>query len=40
MLKLQTQDEELLYQIPDDSEPYNIGLLNTYLKGLMRKYLK
>ena len=37
--KLQTQDEELLYQIPDDSEPYNIGLLNTYLKGLMRKYL-
>ena len=37
--KLQTQDEELLYQIPDDSEPYNIGLLNSYLRSLMRKYL-
>jgi hypothetical protein len=28
-----------MYQIPDKSEPYNMALLNTYLKGLMRKYL-
>tara|TARA_R100000458_G_C8170057_1_gene170905 strand:+ start:11 stop:763 length:753 start_codon:yes stop_codon:yes gene_type:complete len=37
--KLQTNDEDLIYQIPDESEPYNIGLLNSYLKSLMRKYL-
>ena len=32
-------DDESAYQIPDKSEPYNMQLLNTYLKGLMRKYL-
>jgi RNA polymerase sigma factor (sigma-70 family) len=34
-----TNDEYLAYQIPDNSEPYNIGILNVYLKGLMNKYL-
>ena len=29
----------MIYQIPDASEPYNIGLLNSYLKSLMKKYL-
>ena len=29
----------MVYQIPDKSEPYNMQLLNVYLKGLMRKYL-
>ena len=33
------QDDDSAYQIPDKSEPYNMQLLNTYLKGLMRKYL-
>ena len=29
----------MVYQIPDKSEPYNMELLNGYLKGLMKKYL-
>jgi len=34
-------DEESMYhQIADNSEPYNIQLLNVYLKGLMQKHLK
>ena len=28
-----------MYQIPDKSEPYNIQLLNIYLKGLLQKHL-
>jgi len=32
-------DENLAYQIPDKSEPYNIQLMNVYLKSLMQKYL-
>ena len=32
-------DEDMVYQIPDKSEPYNVHLLNLYLKGLMQKYL-
>ena len=32
-------DENMVYQIPDKSEPYNMNLLNIYLKGLMKKYL-
>ena len=36
-----TNDDEdnMMYQIPDKSEPYNIQLMNVYLKGLMEKYL-
>jgi len=34
-----SQDENMVYQIPDKSEPYNMNLLNMYLKGLMKKYL-
>ncbi len=32
-------DENMMYQIPDKSEPYNIQLLNVYLKSLMEKFL-
>ena len=32
-------DEDMVYQIPDTSEPYNIYLLNLYLKGLCQSYL-
>tara|TARA_R110002020_G_scaffold115048_1_gene264651 strand:+ start:2091 stop:2843 length:753 start_codon:yes stop_codon:yes gene_type:complete len=32
-------DENMMYQIPDDSEPYNVPLMNIYLKGLMKKHL-
>ncbi len=32
-------DENMMYQIPDKSEPYNIQILNLYLKGLMKKHL-
>ena len=31
--------ENLAFQLPDKSEPYNIQLLNVYLKGLMNKHL-
>ena len=33
------QDENMVYQIPDKSEPYNIEMLNAYLDSLLRKYL-
>jgi len=32
-------DEDMIYQIPDTSEPYNIDLLNLYLKGLCQSHL-
>ena len=32
--------ENPAYQIPDKSEPYNIQLMNIYLKSLMQKHLK
>ena len=32
-------NEDMVYQIPDKSEPYNMDLLNIYLKGLLRKHL-
>ena len=35
-----TDDENMVYQIPDKSEPYNMHLLNLYLKSLMQKYLE
>jgi len=35
----QINDENIFNQIPDKSEPYNIPLMNLYLKSLMIKYL-
>tara|TARA_R100000781_G_scaffold9472_2_gene8245 strand:+ start:127 stop:891 length:765 start_codon:yes stop_codon:yes gene_type:complete len=32
-------DEEIFNEIPDKSEPYNIHLMNIYLKSLMKKHL-
>ena len=32
-------DENMMYEIPDKSEPYNIQLMNVYLKSLMVKHL-
>jgi len=32
-------DEDMMYQIPDKSDPYNMGMLNVYLMGLLRKHL-
>ena len=32
-------DEDMVYQIPDNSEPYNIDLLNLYLKSLCKSHL-
>ena len=32
-------NEDMVYQIPDESEPYNIVLLNLYLKGLLKSHL-
>ena len=32
-------DEDMVYQIPDNSEPYNVDLLNLYLKGLCQSHL-
>ncbi len=33
------EEENMIYQIADKSEPYNIALLNIYLKGLLLKHL-
>ena len=32
-------EESFIHQIADKSEPYNIQLLNVYLKGLLKKHL-
>ena len=32
-------EENMMYQIADKSEPYNIQLINIYLKSLMQKHL-
>jgi len=32
-------DENMMHQIPDKSEPYNIQLMNIYLIGLLKKHL-
>lgn len=32
-------DDNFAFQIPDDSEPYNIMLMNVYLTGLCKKFL-
>ncbi len=32
-------EENMMYQIADKSEPYNIQLMNLYLKSLMQKHL-
>jgi RNA polymerase sigma factor (sigma-70 family) len=39
-IDVKVNDESLFDQIPDKSEPYNIQLMNVYLKGLMSKHLK
>ena len=35
----QADNEDMVYQIPDKSEPYNMDMLNKYLDGLLKKYL-
>ena len=37
--QVNNDDENMMYQIPDESEPYNVPLMNMYLKGLMKKHL-
>ena len=32
-------DDDMIYQIPDKSEPYNVGLLNSYLMSLLKAHL-
>lgn len=32
-------EDNMLYQIPDQSDPYNIVIMNAYLTSLMKKYL-
>ena len=34
-----SESEEPVFEVEDKSEPYNIALLNTYLLGIMSKYL-
>ena len=33
------EEEDMIRQIADESQPYNIGLLNVYLKGLLKTHL-
>ena len=35
----QTKNNDMIFQIEDKTEKYNIDLLNSYLKSLMKKYL-
>ncbi len=37
---LNDDDENMMHQVEDKSEPYNIQLMNVYLKSLMQKHLK
>ena len=37
--QIQNDDESTVFQIPDESEPYNIQLLNIYLESLLKKHL-
>ena len=37
---LNDDDENMMHQVEDKSEPYNIQLINVYLKGLMQKHLE
>jgi len=37
---LNDDDENMMHQVEDKSEPYNIQLINVYLKGLMQKHLQ
>lgn len=37
--QLNEQNEDSMFQIPDDSEPYNIDMLNKYILGIMRNHL-
>ena len=32
-------DEDMAYQIPDESEPYNVQMLNSYLMSLLKQHL-
>jgi len=34
-----TDDENMIYQIPDKSDPYNETLINSYIMGLLNKHL-
>jgi DNA-directed RNA polymerase specialized sigma subunit len=34
-----TNDDDMIYQIPDKSDPYNETLLNSYIMSLLTKYL-
>jgi RNA polymerase sigma factor (sigma-70 family) len=36
---LNDDDENMMHQVEDKSEPYNIQFMNVYLKSLMQKYL-
>ena len=35
----ESENESPMFQVPDNSEPYNIALLNAYLLGLMNEHL-
>jgi hypothetical protein len=35
-----THDEDMVYQIPDKSDPYNETLLNAYIMSLLTKHLE
>ena len=36
---LNDDEENMMHQIPDKNEPYNLQLLNGYLKGLLQRHL-
>lgn len=35
----ESESDNAMFQVPDNSEPYNIALLNAYLLGIMKEHL-
>jgi RNA polymerase sigma factor (sigma-70 family) len=35
----ESESDNVMFQVPDNSEPYNIALLNAYLLGIMKEHL-
>ena len=33
------EDDDFSYEIPDNSQPYNIDIMNKYLLGIMKEHL-
>jgi len=37
--QIKSEDDDFSYEIPDNSQPYNIDIMNKYLLGIMKEHL-